>query len=176
MGRAGEQGRRVFSYMAKEDSVDEFIKYHVENIGIYLEDQDLLRQYAAESYATLERFDTWSGGRMCRDASGDFTHERFYPWVPWSLTAAELDMLLPIHRRAKKLGVEFIDKTTIVDLLTDAGRAVGAVGFSLLTGPSISSRPRRPSSRPLVRRTGFSACGVASGVTAKRLPIEPARR
>jgi succinate dehydrogenase/fumarate reductase flavoprotein subunit len=135
-GWAGQanKGAGVFSYMAKEDSVDEFIKYHVENIGIYLEDQELLRQYAAESYATLERFDTWSGGRMCRDSSGDFTHERFYPWVPWSLTAAELDMLLPIHRRAKKLGVEFIDKTTIVDLLTDAGRAVGAVGFSLLDG------------------------------------------
>jgi succinate dehydrogenase / fumarate reductase flavoprotein subunit len=135
-GWAGQanKGAGVFAYMAEEDSVDEFVKYHVENIGIYLEDQELLRQYAEESYATVERFDQWTGGKMCRDASGDFTHERFYPWTPWSLTAAELDMLHPVHRRAKKLGVKFLDKTAVVDLLTDGGRVVGAVGFSILNG------------------------------------------
>ena len=135
-GWAGQTNKTagVFAYMSEEDSVDEFIKYHVENIGIYLEDQDLLRQYAAESYATLEKFDQWTGGKMCRDAKGDFTHERFYPWTPWSLTAAELDMLLPVHRRARKLGVRFLDKTAMVDLLTDGNRAVGGVGFSVLNG------------------------------------------
>ena len=128
------KGAGVFAYMSEEDSVDEFIKYHVENIGMYLEDQELLRQYAEESYATVERFDQWTGGKVCRDASGGFTHERFYPWTPWSLTAAELDMLHPVHRRAKKLGVRFLDKTAVVDLLTDGGRVVGAVGFSVLNG------------------------------------------
>ena len=135
-GWAGQanKGAGVFAYISEEDSVDEFVKYHVENIGMHLEDQDLLRQYAEESYATVERFDQWTGGKMCRDASGDFTHERFYPWTPWSLTAAELDMLHPVHRRAKKLGVRFLDKTAVVDLLTDGKRVVGAVGFSILNG------------------------------------------
>ena len=42
-----------------------------------------------------------------------------------------------LKRTARKLGVRFIDKTSLTDLLTDGGRVAGAVGFSLLDGAPI---------------------------------------
>ena len=42
-----------------------------------------------------------------------------------------------LKRTARKLGVRFIDKTSLTDLLTDGGRVAGAVGFNLLDGSPI---------------------------------------
>ena len=49
----------------------------------------------------------------------------------------DLDFMRALKRTARKLGVRFIDKTSLTDLLTDGGRVAGAVGFNLLDGSPI---------------------------------------
>ncbi len=137
-GWAGQanKGAGIWWYLAPEDDVDAFVKFHVEHIGHYIEDQDLLADFGRESLAILERVDGWTG-RLQRREDGEIIHKRFKPFLPWSLTGMDLDFMRPLKRHARKLGVRFIDKTSLTDLLTDGGRVAGAVGFDLLDGSPI---------------------------------------
>ena len=136
-GWAGQanKGAGIWWYLAPEDDVDAFVKFHVEHIGHYIEDQDLLADFGRESLGILERMDGWTGRLQRRD--GEIIHKRFKPFLPWSLTGMDVDFMRPLRRTARKLGVRFIDKTSLTDLLTDGGRVAGAVGFSLLDGSPI---------------------------------------
>ncbi|HEY5169634.1 MAG TPA: FAD-dependent oxidoreductase, partial [Thermoleophilia bacterium] len=137
-GWAGQanKGAGIWWYLAPEDDADRFVKFHCEHIGHYIEDQDLLADFGRESLETLERMDRWTG-KFQRREDGQFIHKRFKPFLPWSLTGADLDLMRALKRTARKLGVRFIDKTLLTDLLTDGGRVAGAVGFSLLDGSPI---------------------------------------
>ena len=136
-GWAGQanKGAGIWWYLAPEDDVDAFVKFHVDHIGHYIEDQDLLADFGRDSLGILERMDGWTGRLQRRD--GEIIHKRFKPFLPWSLTGMDLDFMRPLKRAARKLGVRFIDKTSLTDLLTDGGRVAGAVGFSLLDGSPI---------------------------------------
>jgi succinate dehydrogenase/fumarate reductase flavoprotein subunit len=136
-GWAGQanKGAGIWWYLAPEDDVDAFVKFHVEHIGHYIEDQDLLTDFGRESLGMLERMGGWTGKLQRRD--GEIIHKRFKPFLPWSLTGMDLDFMRALKRTARKLGVRSIDKTSLTDLLTDGGRVVGAVGFNLLDGSPI---------------------------------------
>jgi len=136
-GWAGQanKGAGIWWYLAPEDDVDTFVKFHVEHIGHYIEDQDLLADFGRESLGMLERMGDWTGRLQRRD--GEIIHKRFKPFLPWSLTGMDLDFMRALKRTARKLGVRFIDKTSLTDLLTDGGRVAGAVGFNLLDGTPI---------------------------------------
>ena len=134
-GWAGQanKGHGHFGYLDVENSPDEFVEFHVRKIGMFLEDQEMLAESARESRATVVRFDEW-GGKLCRDDDGGFAHVPFKAGMPWSMAAADLTLLIPVRARAKKLGVRFLDKVSIVDLLKDGDRVVGGIGFSVLDG------------------------------------------
>ena len=133
-GWAGQanKGAGIWWYLAPEDDPDAFVKFHCDHIGHYIEDQALLADFGRESMGILERVDGWTGRLQRRD--GEIIHKRFKPFLPWSLTGMDLDLMRVLARHAKRLGVRFIDKTSLTDLLTDGGRIAGAVGFSLLDG------------------------------------------
>ena len=137
-GWAGQanKGAGIWWYLAPEDDADRFVQFHCEHIGHYIEDQELLADFGRESLETLERMDGWTG-KFERREDGQFIHKRFKPFLPWSLTGADLDLMRALKRTARKLGVRFIDKMSLTDLLTDGGRSAGAVGFSLLDGAPI---------------------------------------
>ena len=134
-GWAGQanRGAGVFMYLSPDDPLDKFLEFHCRNIGVYLEDQELLQEYAEGTYAALQRFDGWSG-KVCKRKDGTYVSRRFKPLLPWTVTAADLDMLPPVRRAAGKAGIKFIDKVTLTDLLKDGDRVVGALGFSVLDG------------------------------------------
>lgn len=134
-GWAGQanKGAGIFMFLGPEDSVERFLEYHTHNIGMFLEDQELLTQFVSESLATLERLDSWCH-TFCRDARGSLITSTFKPGLPWRLAAAELDTQMKVQRYAKKLGVRFVDKAMVVDVLKEGARAAGALGFSLLDG------------------------------------------
>ena len=136
-GWAGQanKGAGIWWYLAPEDDVDAFVKFHLDHIGHYIEDQALLADFGRESLGILERVDGWTGKLQRRD--GEIIHKRFKPFLPWSLTGMDIDFMRPLKRHARKLGVRFIDKTSLTDLLTDGGRLAGAVGFDLLDGSPI---------------------------------------
>ncbi len=134
-GWAGQanKGAGVFMFLGPDDPVDRFIDFHTHNIGMFLEDQELLGQFATDSLTTVERLDSWCH-TFCRTADGSLAVDRFKPGLPWHLAAAELDTQMKLQRHAKRLGVGFLDKTMVVDVLKEDERAAGAIGFSMLDG------------------------------------------
>jgi succinate dehydrogenase / fumarate reductase, flavoprotein subunit len=152
-GWAGQanKGAGVFMFLGPEDPVERFVDYHTRTIGMFLEDQVLLAEFASESQATVEKLDSWCH-TFCRTGDPDRTGDRdrtgdgdrtghgslaadtFKPGLPWHLTAAELDTQMRLQRFAKRMGVDFLEKTMIVDVLKEGERAAGAIGFSLLDG------------------------------------------
>lgn len=134
-GWAGQanKGAGVFMLLGPQDPVEDFLNYHSQNIGMFLEDQVLLGEFASESWATLERLDSWCH-TFCRDGAGDLLLDTFKPGLPWRLAAAEHDTQMKMQRHARRLGVDLLEKTMVVDVLKQGERAAGAIGFSLLDG------------------------------------------
>jgi succinate dehydrogenase / fumarate reductase, flavoprotein subunit len=134
-GWAGQanKGAGIFMFLGPDDSVDRFLDYHTHTIGMFLEDQRLLGEFAAESLATIEKLDSWCH-TFCRDADGTLATDTFKPGLPWRLAAAEHDTQMRAQRHAKRLGVQFLEKTAVIDILKEGERAAGAIGFSMLDG------------------------------------------
>ena len=134
-GWAGQanKGAGIFMFLGPDDPVDRFLDYHTQNIGMFIEDQELLGEFAGESLATIEKLDSWCH-TFCRNADGTLATDTFKPGLPWRLAAAELDTQMKAQRHAKKLGVEFLEKTAVIDVLKEGQRAAGAIGFSMIDG------------------------------------------
>ena len=130
-GGKANKGAGVLWVLAPGDDVDAFVDFHVKYIGEYLNDQELLRAMARESYAAARKLADW-GVNVMKTPEGELDVNRL-PFG-WSLAAADLDMMQPLRARAAKLGIRMLDKTQIVDLLKQGDRVTGAAGFSLLDG------------------------------------------
>jgi succinate dehydrogenase / fumarate reductase flavoprotein subunit len=130
-GGKANKGAGVLWVLAPGDDIDAFVDFHVKNIGIYLNDQDLLYAMARESYGAAKKLADW-GVKVVKTPEGEPDVNRL-PFG-WSLAAADLDMMQPLRAKADKLGVRMLDKTQVVDLLKRDGRVTGAAGFSLLDG------------------------------------------
>jgi succinate dehydrogenase/fumarate reductase flavoprotein subunit len=130
-GGKANKGAGVLWVLAPGDDIDAFVDFHVNNIGMYLNDQDLLYAMARESYGAAQKLADW-GVNVMKTPNGDLdvSHLPF----GWSLAAADLDMMQPLRTKAAKLGVKLLDKIHVVDLLKQEGQVTGAAGFSLLDG------------------------------------------
>ena len=128
-GKAPKTGG-VLMVLGPEDDPDDFVEYQIRNIGDYLNDQELLYAMAKESYGLVEKLDTW-GMKVVRDAAGKpQTMKAFSP--KWSLAGVDLDILVSLRKRARKMGAKTLNKIQVVDLLTQNDRVVGAVGFNII--------------------------------------------
>ncbi|MCL1896240.1 MAG: FAD-binding protein [Clostridiales bacterium] len=152
-GYAGKANRGAGIMLLRGDyTPQEFVEYHVKNIGLYMNDQDFLTLYAEELNNGVTELDKWSGGKFDRDEKGeirtlkwraqlrgvdeggvyDFDEDNEYPWT---LAAIDLDYMLEVRKYALRLGVKFVDRTGVTDVLkSDGGEACGAVGFDIDTG------------------------------------------
>ena len=132
-GWAGAAARTagLISYVTEEDDPEAFVKYCIEEIGFYLNDQVLLRELAYVSRSLVERLSLW-GVEVMRKEDGGLDYAK-WPF-PWGTASIDPDMCRAMARRAKKKGVRFIDRVAVTDLLKDGERAVGAVGFSVENG------------------------------------------
>jgi succinate dehydrogenase/fumarate reductase flavoprotein subunit len=152
-GYAGKANRGAGICISLGDyEPEDFVRYHTDRVGKYLNDQDFLMKFAKEINNDVEALDRWSNGKFDKDAGGnirtikwrsqlrgvsedgiyDFDQDNEYPWT---LAAIDLDFLLELRKTAVKLGVKFVDRVGIVDILTtESGETCGAVGFSLDTG------------------------------------------
>ncbi|MDM7997247.1 MAG: FAD-binding protein [Acidobacteriota bacterium] len=130
-GGKANKGAGVLWVLAPGDDINAFVDYHVKNIGLYLNDQNLLYAMARESYGAAQKLADW-GVKVMKTPVGDLDTSRL-PFG-WSLAAADLDMMQPLRKRAVKLGIRLLDKTPVVELLKQEDRVTGAVGFSLLDG------------------------------------------
>jgi succinate dehydrogenase / fumarate reductase flavoprotein subunit len=131
-GKANKGGGNI-SYVDPEEGVDEFVKYHVQKIGCFLEDQELLRAYGEESRGNLERLERW-GVHIFRHEDGSPKYIRWTEGLPWRMAVMDQDVTLNMLKHAKKQGTKFIDRVAIIDLLQDGDRVVGGTGFSIIDG------------------------------------------
>lgn len=132
-GYAGKAGRTagLLSFVTPEDDPEEFVRYCLDNVGYYLNDQLLLREFAYASRNIAERLSLW-GVDVPRDENGKIAYAK-WPF-PWGTASIDPDMCISIASYARNLGVRFIDKIAVVDLLKDNNRISGAVGFNHLDG------------------------------------------
>jgi len=112
------------------------LDFHVHNVGDFLEDQDLLMDFARETRPDLERLESW-GVHIYRDDAGEPKYVRWLPEHPWRLAVLDQDLTLNMAKHARKLGVRIQDRVEIIDLLKDGHRVCGAIGFGMIDGACV---------------------------------------
>jgi len=123
----------ILAFLGPNNNEDKFLDFQVRTSGLYLNDQDLLSKYIQSSYKAIEDFNEW-GAKLARTPDGKLVTIPTF-WAPeWSMTFIDIDMMLPIRAKARKMGTKFINKIHVVDLLKRANRVIGAVGFDIITG------------------------------------------
>lgn len=124
-GKANKGGG-VLQYFDLEKTTPEmFNEYHANAVGGYLANQNLLKKYVAMNNELLDKMESWGVNiPKKRIPTGPMTY----------MIGVDLDLTLKMRATATKLGVKFIDKTTISDLLTRDGQIAGAVGYSIIDG------------------------------------------
>ena len=132
-GHAGKGGRTagLLSYVTEKDDPEDFVKYCLEEIGFYLNDQILLRELAYSSKGIAERLAEW-GVEVLRDETGKIKYAK-WPF-PWGTASIDPEMCVNMSKYSKRQGVRFLDRIAVTDLLKDEDRVAGAVGFSLRDG------------------------------------------
>lgn len=127
------RGGGVLQYFPQNVKPEDFLRFHVNEIGCYLGNQELMLRYVEMNTQLIQKLEDW-GVNIPREDNGDL---RVLPTGPFTaMICVDLDICLRIRRRAEKLGVRFMDKTTMSDLLTADGKVAGALAYSILDGTS----------------------------------------
>ncbi len=108
-----------------------FAYFHTKNIGADFTDQNLMAEYVSMNNKMFERLESW-GVKMPRKEDGSYNIMQTGPMT--SMVCIDLDATLNVRRTAEKLGVRFMDKTAMADLLTEGGAVSGVLVFSVLGG------------------------------------------
>ena len=130
-GKANKGGGVLQYFDPKMVTPEMFTEFHVHNVGAYFGDQELMCKYVAMNTELIEKLERW-GVRVPRKPDGTLHLLQAGPLT--GMIGVDLDITLKVRNVAKKLGVEIMNKTTMCDILTRDGRAVGACGYSILDG------------------------------------------
>ncbi|MCR4393635.1 MAG: FAD-binding protein, partial [Dehalococcoidales bacterium] len=123
----------ILAFLGPDKKEDKFLDFQVRNSGFYLNDQDLLIKYLKSSFQAIEDFQNW-GAKLSRTPDGKLVAIPTFYAPELSMTFIDIDLMLPIRARARKLGTKFLDKIHVVDLLKSDNKIIGAVGFNIVTG------------------------------------------
>ncbi len=123
----------ILAFLGPNNNADKFIDFQVHTSGLYLNDQDLLAKYVRDTYKTIEQFAEW-GNKLAKTPDGNMLSFPAMFAPEYSSTFIDIDLMLPMRARAKKLGTRIINKIHVVDLLTLDNRVVGAAGFNIVDG------------------------------------------
>ncbi len=137
----GPKGGGHMSFVTPDDDPDEMVRFYASKSSCFLNDQELLSEFAHSGQQILERFESW-GIPLPRNPDGSIKYIRMRPNLPWGTTVLDLDVCQKLRKRAIKLGTRMVDKVAIVDLLKDGARVAGAVGFNALDGTPYVIRAR----------------------------------
>lgn len=128
-GLAGKSGHGFFDMVPGVNDPEDFVKYQTENFGEYLTDQDFLRQNAFAIRECLLRAERW-GIEFPRDKNGELATNP-HPNGVSSCIGIPLNVNFTLHRKACELGVRFIDRIYVSDLLKNGEKVSAAMGFNL---------------------------------------------
>jgi succinate dehydrogenase/fumarate reductase flavoprotein subunit len=129
-----DRGGGILAFLTPDDDPEDFVRFHVHNVGCFLEDQELLSEYAHTCNTVLDRLDAW-GAKLAKEKDGSWKYIKLPEGdLPWGLASVDLDMCRRLLKRARKLGCRFLNKASMVDLLKEGDRVGGAIGFSVESG------------------------------------------
>ncbi len=130
-GKANKGGGVLQYFELDRMNPEDFAAYHVNAIGCFLGDQDLMKKYVSMNHQMLDKLVEW-GARLPKREDGSY---QVIPTGPMTaMIGVDLDITLKVRQTAEKKGVKIIDKVTVADLLTSDGYIAGAVGYSILDG------------------------------------------
>lgn len=129
-----DRGGGILAFLTPDDDPEDFVRFHVHNVGCFLEDQELLGEYAHTCNTVLDHLDSW-GVKLAKEKDGSWKYIKMPEGdLPWGLASVDLDMCRRMLKLARKLGCRFLNKATMVDLLKEGERVAGAIGFSVEDG------------------------------------------
>lgn len=132
-GGKANKGAGIFSYMRKDQDPDPFVRYHSGEIGGWLNDQLFMRKVYSASPYVIDDLMRW-GVKFSILPDGSIMSFTIDPKGRWVVSMMDHDMVDKLKATAAKMGIKFVNKTQISELLTDNGRVVGAVGFNITDG------------------------------------------
>lgn len=129
-GFSGKSSRTagLLSFVTREDDPEDFVKFCTEINGYYLNDQDLLRDFANSTDEVIGSMKQW-GVDIPSQPDG---YPDYLKWpYPWGTASVDPDMCVSMAKKAKDCGVRYLERVSICELLSEDGVVKGALGFSL---------------------------------------------
>ena len=128
-GKANKGGGVLQYFQLDKITPMDFLKFHVNEIGGYLGDQELMLKYVEMNHELLDKMDKW-GIVMPRNEEGNYF---MMPTGPFTcMISVDLDLCIKMRRQAEKLGVRIFDKVTVTDFAVKDGVIRGAFAYSIL--------------------------------------------
>lgn len=128
-GKANKGGGVLQYFDPEKVKPIDFAAFHANAIGAFLGDQELLMRYVSMNGEMLDTLCRW-GVNVPKREDGSYN---VLPTGPMTaMIRVDLDITLRVRRRAESLGVRFLDKTVLADLLTEDGQIRGGLAYSIL--------------------------------------------
>lgn len=131
-GQSTKAGNGFTCTKPEQLDLDRWVEYNVTKNGEYMNDQDLLRDYATTQYASAELLQKW-GVTMTTDENGKIANW-LHPLKIWGNTGIDLNVMEDVRKQALRVGVRLLSRMQIFELLKDGDRVAGGVGFDLDKG------------------------------------------
>ncbi|MBI5441404.1 MAG: FAD-binding protein [Deltaproteobacteria bacterium] len=134
-GKAGATPMAALGYLVCSEEWGSDLRTCLDEVtrkGQYVNDRDWTEAILRESLSTYEELVKWGASFPSEHPEGK---PYFKGYAPFTIAPVGTPTTaMPARRQAEKLGVRFVDKTMITDLVRADGRVAGALGFSLLEG------------------------------------------
>lgn len=131
-GQSTKAGNGFTCTKPEQLNVQNWIKYNVEKNGEYMNDQELLGDYAKTQYKSAQLLQKW-GVAMTEDKDGKIDNW-MHPLKIWGNTGIDLNVMEKVRDYALKVGVRLLNHMQVFDLLTDGDRVIGGCGFDIIEG------------------------------------------
>lgn len=128
-GKANKGGGVLQYFQLDQITPMDFLQFHVNEIGAYLGDQELMLKYVEMNHEMLDKLTGW-GVQIPKREDGSYAVMPTGPYT--AMIVVELDLCLRLRRLAEKLGVRIMDKTAVAELFAVDNRVVGAAAYSIL--------------------------------------------
>lgn len=128
-GKANKGGGVLQYFQLDKITPMDFLKFHVNEIGCYLGDQDLMLKYVEMNHEMLDNMSGW-GVVVPKNDDGTYNVMPTGPFT--AMICVDLDLCLQMRKQAEKLGVRIMDKTAVSNLYVKDGKVCGACAYSIL--------------------------------------------
>lgn len=131
-GQSTKAGNGFTCTKPEQLDLDRWVEYNVTKNGEYMNDQELLREYATTQYESAEILQRW-GVSMTTGKDGKIDNW-LHPLKIWGNTGIDLNVMEKVREQALRVGVRLMNHMQVFDLLQDGDRVVGGVGFDVDKG------------------------------------------